>query len=252
MEVNLMSKEIMEVTFRIQRFDPAKDRYPYFREYRVPVRRGMTVLEALIYIKENLDATLSFRYSCRSAVCGSCGMLINGVQRLACATQILELNTDVIEVAPMPNYPVIKDLIVDLTRLFETHRKVKPFLIRKDIKEQEEPTKEYYQTWKDIVDRILQFTYCIKCGMCLSACPTVGYDKEYLGPVALTQAFRYIADTRDEGANERIKVVDSPHGCWNCHFAASCSEVCPKGVDPALAIQLLKKVIIKRKLGLKI
>jgi len=247
-----MATPLREVTFRIQRFNPEVDKSPYFKEYRVPVRRGMTVLEALLYIKENLDATLAFRYSCRSAVCGSCGMLINGVQRLACATQILELGTDVVEIRPMPNFPVIKDLVVDLERLFRTHRKVKPYLIRRDLDEQENPTKEYYQTFKEMVDTYLQFTCCIKCGLCLSACPTVAYDKEYLGPVALTQAYRYIADSRDQGFDDRVRVIDSPHGCWNCHFAGTCSDVCPKGVDPALAIQLLKKAIIKRRLGLKI
>lgn len=244
-------EEGRKVILRVQRFDPERDTSPYLQVYEVPYRRGMTVLEALLYVKENLDPTLSFRYSCRMAVCGSCGMLINGVQRLACATQISVLGP-VVEIKSLPNFPIIRDLVVDLSRFFEKHKAVKPYLIRRDVEEQERPTKEYLQKPEELVSSYLQFSYCIKCGLCVSACPVAGYDEQYLGPEALAQAYRYIADSRDQGAEERIKIVDSPHGCWNCHFAGSCSHVCPKGVDPALAIQLLKRTVIKRKLGLGI
>ncbi len=247
----VLSDEIVKtVTFKIEKFDPEKDSKPHYAEYKVPVYRGMTVLDGLLYVKEDVDGTINFRYSCRMGICGSCGMFINGKPRMACMTQILELDSDVIEIAPLPNYDNIRDLVPDSTPLFEKHKKIKPYLIREDTKEQENPIGEYYQTPEEH-EYYSQFSFCIKCGLCYAACPSVASDPEYLGPQALTQAYRYSVDTRDEGFVERVMVVDDPHGCWRCHYAGACSEVCPKGVDPAKAIQLLKGLILKYRLGLK-
>ncbi|MCS7102529.1 MAG: 4Fe-4S dicluster domain-containing protein, partial [Candidatus Korarchaeum sp.] len=127
---------------------------------------------------------------------------------------------------------------------------VKPWIIRKDVEELENPTGEYKQTIEEYA-RYYQFTDCLKCGACYSACPTAATDHEYLGPQALSQAYRYAIDNRDDGLNERLATVDSDHGCWRCHFATSCSDVCPKYVDPGQGIQLLKKLIVKRKFGFK-
>lgn len=203
----------------------------------------MSILDCLFYIKENLDATLSFRASCRMGICGSCAMYINGFPRLACETQVLALRSEVIEIKPLPNYNIIKDLVVDLTPLFHKHRQIKPWIITSDPAELDQPTQEYLQSPAQL-EQYLQFAYCLKCGICLAACPTMATDKEFLGPQALAQAFRYNSDTRDVGLEERMAVVDTLHGLWRCHMAGACADACPKGVDPALAIQLMKRETI--------
>ena len=229
--------ETKEITFIIKRWDPKKGRF-FTSTYKVPVYKGMTILDAFIYIKENLDHTLAYRGSCRMATCGICGVIVNGIPRLACDTQVLYLNTDTVKIEPLKNFPLVRDLIVDHTPFFEKQRKIKPYLIRKGSEEEYwNPTREYLQTPEEH-EEYMQFSYCLTCGLCYSACPTSGTNINFLGPQALMNAYRFIADSRDEGTDERIAVVDSPDGCWGCHFAASCSEVCPKGVDPALARQL--------------
>ena len=225
------------------RFDPAKDEKPGFQEYDVEMVKGLTVLDGLIYIKENLDSTLSYRASCRMGVCGSCAMYINGKARLACYTQVADLGSSVVSVVPLPNYPVIRDLVPDTTKLFEKHTSIKPYIIREDQEELENPTGQFVQSPEEL-DRFLQFSYCIKCGACLAACPTVASDPSFLGPQALAQAYRYISDTRDEGYELRLEVLDTAHGPFRCHFAGACTAACPKAVDPALAIQYLKKHMV--------
>lgn len=231
---------VKTVIMRVRRYDPEKKEIPSYMEYKVPVQKGMTVLDGVLYIKEHLDPSLSVRYSCRMGICGSCGMIINGKEKLACQTQILELNKDLIKVEPMGNYKVIKDLVPDLTNLFRSHEAVKPFIVR----EEEKTTGEFLQTPGER-EKYEMFTDCILCGACLSACPTSATDELYLGPQALAQAFRYISDNRDDGFYERLNALDSRHGVWRCHFSGSCSEVCPKGVDPALGIQLMKGILTK-------
>jgi succinate dehydrogenase / fumarate reductase, iron-sulfur subunit len=244
-----MSAKDSQVIYRIQRFDPEKDTKPHFEEYTVPVKRGTTILDGLIYIKENLDSTLAFRTSCRMGICGSCGMLINNYPRLACQTQIEEIRSSTIIVKPLANSPIIKDLAVDLSAVFNRHKSVLPFIIRDDKDELDKKvTREYKQSPEEL-EAYEQFTYCIKCGICVAACPTSASDTKFLGPQALGQAYRYCADSRDGGSAERFKVAETAHGVWRCHFAGACSEACPKGVDPALAIQLLKKKMAARALG---
>lgn len=239
-----------EVVFSVRREDPRSGVPPRFQVYSVPITRGMTVLDALRYIKEKLDHSLSLRFSCRMGVCGSCGMIINGLPRLACETQVLDLKTDRVEVKPSFNFPVIRDLATDFDDFFDKHVAVRSFIIRDDAEELEAPSAEYYQTENELED-YLQFSYCIRCGLCYSACPTVATDLEFLGPQSLAQAARYSIDTRDEGLHQRLALIDEPHGVWRCHLASACSTVCPKGVDPAFAIQLLKRAIIRDRLGLK-
>jgi succinate dehydrogenase / fumarate reductase, iron-sulfur subunit len=231
---------IKTVTYEVLRYTPGVDAKPRLQEFSVPVTKGMTVLDGLTWIKEHLDRTLSWRSSCRMGICGSCGMFINGLPRLACNNQIVHLHSDRVVVKPLPNYDIIRDLVPDLDSLFNKHRAVKPHLLRKDITEQNLPTAEYFQSSQELINYI-QFAYCIKCGLCLAACPTVATSENYLGPQALTQGLRYTADSRDEGAQERAAELYSSHGAYRCHFAGACSQVCPKGVDPALAIQLAKK-----------
>ena len=238
-----------EVTFKIQRYDPEKDGIPYFQEFIVPASRGTTVLDGLLYIKENLDGSLTFRASCRMAICGSCGVLINNYPHLACHTQIEEFKAATLTLKPLPNHPIIKDLVPDLDTFLDKHRSVKPYLIRHDTKEMEDPTAEFSQLQSKL-NNFLQFSYCIKCGICVSSCPTSASDELFLGPQALAQCYRYCADSRDEGELERFPTVDTDHGVWNCHLAGACSEACPKGVDPALAIQLLKRRMASQALRL--
>lgn len=239
------SKIIKTVTFRILRYagsDSGKE--PYFQDFQLPVVMGMTVLEGLIHLKHHVDHTLSWRASCRMGVCGSCGMFINGFPTLGCQQQILNLEADVIEIMPLPNYPMVKDLVTDFTRMFEAHQAIKPYIIRRETPP-EKIAGEFHQLPEEQV-RYLQFSYCLKCGLCMSACPTVASLPEFPGPQPLGQALRYTYDTRDEGLEERSEVVDNPSGIFRCHFAGACSEACPKGIDPAFAIQLLKKEIMKR------
>ncbi len=241
---------VRQITFKVQRYDPEQDSAPYSQEFIVPTSRGMTVLEGLIYIKENLDSSLAFRTSCRMGICGSCGMLINNYPHLACHTQIEEFHSDTLTVKSLPNLPIIKDLVPELNSLFENHKSVKPYILRYDTEEMERPTAEFAQTPQELYS-FLQFTYCIKCGICVAACPTAASDKLFLGPQALAQCYRYCADNRDEGEQERFPAVDTDHGIWHCHLAGACSEACPKGLDPALAIQLLKRRLVSQAIGLR-
>jgi succinate dehydrogenase / fumarate reductase iron-sulfur subunit len=209
-----------KIKLKVYRENRGQNSKSYYDSFEVPYKRWTTVLDALLYVKGYIDPSLAIRYSCRMASCGSCGMKINGIPRLACYTKISELETSTIECEPLGNFPIIRDLVTAA----------------------EEKTYSYYQSPQD-VDKYLQFSYCIKCGLCYSACPTVGTDLRFPGPQALAQLYRYFADTRDESKN-RLNIVDDRHGIWRCHFAGSCSKVCPKGVDPALGIQLLRSYML--------
>lgn len=232
------------VEFHIRRFNPETDTVPSWQTFSIPVEPGMTVLDGLHEIKHRHDMTLVWRYSCRMGVCGSCGMLINGRPGLSCNTQILHVSKTAITLAPLPNFPIIRDLVPDLTAQFLKHRALKPFIIRQDLQEMSNPTGEYYQTPNDLLD-YLQFTYCIKCGCCMAACPTLATDPDYSGPQPLAQAYRYTRDTRDMGYEERKSILTADHGIFSCHYGSECSSVCPKGVDPARAIQLMKRQLVR-------
>ena len=237
-----------EITFRVRRYNPDTDIVPHWDEYRLHVHDGMTVLEALHQLKATQEPTLAYRSSCRMGVCGSCGMFVNDLPMLACQTQVLHLGTDVVTVAPLPNYPNVKDLVPNLEPLIEKHAAIKPFIIHTNSQEIDEPTGEFIQT-PDERESISQFTHCIKCGLCLAACPTVATDPLFLGPQALAQAYRYTADNRDCGLKERLVAIDAFHGPYQCHMAGACSQACPKGVDPAFAIQLLKRTLVLDSIG---
>ena len=231
------------VTFRIRRFDPATQSRPGWEDYTIPYPPGITVLDGLRTIKETLSPTLTWRSSCRMGVCGSCGMFINGRPRLACNTQVAELGTTLVTVAPLPNFSIIRDLVPDLRPMFDAHQALHPYLIREDTTEMFEPTGEYWQSSHQL-EQCLQFSYCIKCGCCMAACPTYATDPHYSGPMPLAQAHRYSADSRDGGFNTRKRVLATEQGPWKCHYAGECSQACPKGVDPARAIQLMKRQLV--------
>jgi succinate dehydrogenase / fumarate reductase iron-sulfur subunit len=230
------------LTVKVKRFDGKKS---WWQEYKVDIKsRKISVLDVLVRIKEEQDPTLAVRYSCRMAICGSCGMVINGVPRLACQTLLAEIKDDTITVEPMWNHRVIKDLVVDTEPNFEKLRKVKPYTIR-DLKEIYESDREIGQKPEEL-EKYYNFAYCIECGLCMAACPILATNDRFLGPMALNAAYRWSADSRDRGWEERAKIIDAEDGVWPCHLAYTCSAVCPRGVDPGFSIQLLKASLIRR------
>jgi len=237
-----IKKEILRdnITINVFRANRTKGDSASYDSFEVPVQRWTTVLDALLYAKSYHDSSIGIRYSCRMASCGSCGMKINGIPRLACYTKISELEGSAITCEPLANFPHIRDLVTDFSQFFDHHKKMQPYIHNENSDMTDKKGLiEFKQSLED-VDKYLQFSYCIKCGLCYSACPTVATDTKFPGPQALSQAYRYYADTRDNDTKERLNIVDEKHGIWRCHFAGSCSAVCPKGVDPALGIQLLR------------
>ena len=223
------------ILYRVRRYDPSREPAPRWQDFTIPRVSGMTVLDGLWTIKETQDASLVWRSSCRMGVCGSCGMLINGKPKLGCNTQVSELASDVVAVAPLPNFDIIRDLVPDLAPMFDSHAALKPYLIREDVRERESPTGEFGQSIHEL-EKYLQFSYCIKCGCCMAACPTYATDPNYSGPMPLGQAHRYNADSRDGGFKARKPQLAGGSGPWRCHYAGECSRACPKGVDPATAV----------------
>lgn len=228
-------------TFRVFRFNPEEDKEPSYREYQVECPKGFTVLDALNEIKWHQDGCLSYRRSCRHGICGSCAMTINGKNNLACESQVDNLK-GVIWVEPLRSFPVIKDLIVDMDAFYERYRRVKPYFIAGTP-----PTdKERLQSPEE--RRLLDGSYeCILCGCCTSSCPSYWADKDFLGPAALLKAYRFIFDSRDQGTEERLVILDNKHGVWRCHTIFNCQEACPKGLNPTWAIGKLKQKVIREK-----
>ncbi|HXW95586.1 MAG TPA: succinate dehydrogenase/fumarate reductase iron-sulfur subunit [Nitrososphaerales archaeon] len=215
--------------------------------YDVKYRKGMTILDALTEVRERQDSSLGYRHSCRMGICGSCGMTIEGRPMLACQTQVSSFNKGTIYIEPLHNMVVIRDLVVDIIPFFDLHRSVRPYLIRNDIKERDTSDREY-RVLSEEVRKFLQFDYCIMCALCYAACPTVALDPFYTGPQAVAQAYRYMADPRDEGWEKRVDLLDTSHGVWRCHMAGACSFVCPKDVDPAKAVQLARMEVLKKRI----
>ena len=230
----------------ILRYDPAKPPEPYYNTYSVRATKDTTVLDALFQILETQDHSLAFRYSCRSAVCGSCAMFINGRYRLACSTLISEIGRDVI-VQPLPHMPIIKDLVVDLATFFEKYKVVKPYLV--PIKPP--PEKEWIQSPRQR-NKINDSTDCILCAACYSSCPSVWTGKKYLGPAAILWAYRFAADSRDDILRDRIEVFGAEDGVWRCHTIFNCTEACPKSLNPARFIENLKRTATKETLKARI
>lgn len=223
--------------FSIYRSNKGQD--ARYEEFRLSPDKGMTVLEALFHLLEKQDPTLSFRYSCRGAVCGSCAMYINGRYRLACNTMVESLKGERITISPLPNLPVIKDLVVDMASFFEKIEKVMPFL-----KAIETTQTEIVQSPKDR-EKLDIITDCILCAACYSSCPVNWMNSSYLGPAALNKAFRFVADSRDSAADERLSLLDNENGLWRCHSIFNCTEACPKKISPANSIIQLRRHMIK-------
>jgi succinate dehydrogenase / fumarate reductase, iron-sulfur subunit len=228
-------------TFKILRYDAVRpDIEPHFESYRIKVIPGLTVLAMLLRIREEIDGTMSFRCSCRSAICGSCAMVINGKIDLACRTQVAIFETDTIILEPLPNFEVIKDLSVDMTPFWRMYEKIQPYLIRKNPV----PEKELYQSEKDR-NKIDQFVKCILCACCYGACPVLNKDADYIGPAAAAKLERFALDSRDERGS--LEVVNNQNSVWGCDTVFRCIDACPKDVRPTDAIVGLRKKLLKNK-----
>src|SRR3990170_7003713 len=225
------------ITLEVLRYRPGEDQAPVFQAYQVPYRDDWVVLDALNHIKDEIDGSLTYRWSCRMGVCGSCGMMVNGVPRLTCSTYLREFHPEPVVVEPLESFPVIRDLVVDITDFLEKLKEVKPWVIREKEGAVEEG--EYLQTPEE-VERYEQFSMCINCMLCYSACPVYAQDPEFLGPAAIALGHRYNLDSRDQGRSQRDEVLGVDTGIWDCTFVGECSVVCPKDVDPAAAIQRTK------------
>lgn len=230
------------ITITVKRYDPEKGREPYNQSYTIPYKDDMVVLDALNYIKSHVDGTLTHRWSCRMGVCGSCGMMVNGESKLTCATFLRDYYPAEIHVDPLANFPVIRDLVIDMSDFMDKLQEVKPWIIR----EEEKPVSEgEYRQSPDELKLYRQFSMCINCVICYSACPVYGHDQSFLGPAAIALAHRYNMDSRDEGQDERAEIIGSHEGIWECTFVGECTRVCPKHVDPAAAIQRSKVQLTK-------
>jgi succinate dehydrogenase iron-sulfur subunit len=225
------------ITLQVARYRPEEESEVTFDEYDVPCPRDWVVLDGLNYVKDRLDATLSFRWSCRMGICGSCGMTVNGEPKLTCATFLADYAPGPVRVEPLRNFPIIRDLIVDIDDFMRKLVRVKPWLVRAT----ERPLSEgvYRQTPQEL-DEYKQYSMCINCMLCYAACPIVALDPKFIGPAAIALAQRYNLDNRDEGAAARRDVLSEHEGIWGCTFVGECTKVCPKHVDPAGAIQRYK------------
>lgn len=225
------------VTLTVARYRPEKESEPTYQEYQVPLRKDWVVLDALNYIKDRLDGSLSFRWSCRMGVCGSCGMMVNGTPKLTCAAFLEDHLPGPIRVEPLRFFPIVRDLVVALDDFMRKLSKVKPWIVR--AKEKPLAEGEYLQTPEQL-DTYKQFSMCINCTLCYAACPIYGLEGSFVGPAAVALAQRYNLDSRDQGATEREEILSHEGGIWECTFVGECTKVCPKDVDPAGAIQQYK------------
>jgi succinate dehydrogenase / fumarate reductase, iron-sulfur subunit len=223
----------MQVTLKIQRYNPESETGGV-ETYTVDAQEEATLLDVLDVIKDQVDGSLSYRKSCRMAVCGSCGMRMDGAAVLACKTPVKPLVDEghVPVISPMGNLPVIKDLVVDMDPFWEKFRAIRPYL---DDTDSDPPVKEW-RVQQDELDQIMKEALCIQCGCCVSECNSMEADPDFLGPAALAKSARFVYDVRDRGGKGRLELVNGEHGVWDCTRCYFCQERCPKGVDPRDAI----------------
>ena len=233
-----MSGEVLgTITLRVQRYRPDIDEAPHLVDYEVPWGQDTSVLDALNWVKDHLDPTLAFRWSCRMAICGSCGFQLNGTPRLGCEHFVRDYAPGPLVVEPLANLAVERDLVVDLEPFMASLERARPWL----VPDPDDPpggignrqTPEQLLAYRD-------YAMCIDCLLCYAACPQVALAPDFLGPAAITAAVRYDKDSRDHGGDDRLPALDREDGLWACTFVGACSTACPKGVDPAAAIQQAK------------
>ncbi len=225
------------ITLDVTRYSPERDAEPTSQTYQVPLRKDWVVLDGLNHIKDQIDGSLTYRWSCRMGICGSCGMMVNGEPKLTCATFLTDYAPGPVRVEPLRYFPVVRDLVIEMTDFVRKLQKSKPWLIRKEEKPLAEG--EYLQTPQQL-EAYKQYSMCINCLLCYAACPVYGLDPLFIGPAALALAQRYNMDSRDEGAAERLDILSQHDAIWGCTFVGECTRVCPKHVDPAGAIQRYK------------
>ena len=228
--------------FKIYRFDPEKDKKPYMQEIDVDLREtDKMLLDALQRIKSEVDDSISLRRSCREGVCGSDAMNINGKNGLACITNLNELKQPIV-LRPLPGLPVIRDLIVDMTNFFKQYNSIKPYLVNSS----NPPEKERLQ-FPEEREKLDGLYECILCACCSTSCPSFWWNPDkFVGPAGLLQAYRFIADSRDEIASERLDNLEDPYRLFRCHSIMNCVDVCPKGLNPNKAIGKIKELMVRR------
>ncbi len=231
----------MQVDLRILRYDPERDAGPHWVSYSVKAEPMDRVLDLLHRVKYEVDGSLTFRRSCAHGVCGSDAMLINGRNRLACKIRVEQLGRRRMSVAPLPGLPVIKDLVVDMDGFFAKYRSVQPFLIT----DGPPPSRERLQSAEDRA-RYDDTTKCILCAACTSSCPSFWAQPGYVGPAAIVQAHRFIFDSRDEGAEERLEILADQDGVWRCRTIFNCTDACPRGIEVTRAILEVSAAIVER------
>jgi fumarate reductase iron-sulfur subunit len=226
-----------KITLEVTRYRPELESEPTVQRYETPLRKDWVVLDALNYIKDKIDGTLSFRWSCRMGVCGSCGMNVNGQPKLTCAAFLADYAPGPVRIEPMRNFPIVRDLVVEIGDFMNKIAAVKPWIIRKEDKPLTDG--EYLQTPSQL-EQYHQYSMCINCALCYAACPVFGLDPRFIGPAAIALAQRYNMDSRDQGQQTRLDILSDHEGIWGCTFVGECTKVCPKHVDPAGAIQRYK------------
>ncbi len=226
------------IKFSVMRYRPETDDKPHFEDFEVPFIHESSILDGLNYIRDNLAPDLSYRSSCRMAVCGSCSMMINGVPKLACKTFIRDyVKAGIITLEPLENFPIERDLVVDISDMIEKIESVKPYIVPANDLPDDKPN---HQTPQQL-EKYRQFAQCINCGCCYAACPQYKLHPEFIGPAALTLMYRYNHDNRDGAAQKRIASESREFGVWGCTSVGHCTNVCPKLADPAAAVQLDKQ-----------
>jgi succinate dehydrogenase / fumarate reductase iron-sulfur subunit len=245
-EKNIDEEDAVELV--VFRYDPdvEEKEEPRFDEFRVPREEGMTVLDALIYARDVYDSSLTFRHSCRQAVCGSDAFFVNGTQKLGCKTQIADLEEPV-RVEPLPHQEVVKDLVVDMEHFYEQMHAVEPYF---DPDEEPPGELEEYRQDRENREKVKLSTRCIWCGACMSSCNVAAGDNQYLGPAAINKAYRFAMDNREgeDRKEERLEIMQQEHGVWRCQTQFSCTEVCPKDIPLTEHIQELKREAVKSNL----
>ena len=244
-EANLKDAE-ETVKLKVFRYDPEVEgkKDPRFDTFRVPFKKGMTVLDALIFARDHFDSSLTFRHSCRQAICGSDALFVNGRQRLGCKTQMSELEWPV-RIEPLPHAEVVKDLVVDMEHFYDQMESVEPYFQTDEL-----PSGEEQKQTRENREKVKMSTRCIWCSACMSSCNIAAGDNEYLGPAAINKAYRFAMDEREGEAmkEHRLNIIEQEHGVWRCQTQFSCTEVCPKDIPLTEHIQELKREAVKSNL----
>jgi succinate dehydrogenase / fumarate reductase iron-sulfur subunit len=229
----------IDINVRVLRYQPDRDEKPRWQKFDLNVEDDSTVLDVLNQIHWEMDGTLAYRRSCRSSICGSCAMKVNGRNLLACETPVHRFGRR-LKIEPLPGFSIIKDLVVDMEDFFEKLRRIKSYLILK----KPVPDKEFIQTPVQL-EEIGESTLCILCAACTSACPSLWPNPDYLGPAALLKAYRFVFDSRDDGADERLDIVNDKNGIWRCHTIFNCMEACPKKIKITEYLSRLKVKVVE-------